>query len=95
MIAEMYPQKTRGVAAGLTICAGYFMSFINIKGYPYLADTVGHEGLFIFYGIVSLAGVFFVYFILPETKGKTLQEIENYFRGEKKSEIDIEMLSKS
>lgn len=95
MIAELYPQRTRGFAAGLTICAGYFMSFINIKAYPYLVDSLGNEVIFIFYGIVSLLGIFFVYFFLPETKGKSLQEIENYFRGEQKSDTDIEMLSKS
>lgn len=95
MIAELYPQRTRGFAAGLTICAGYFMSFINIKAYPYLVDSLGNEVIFIFYGTVSLLGIFFVYFVLPETKGKSLQEIENYFRGERKSETDIEMLPKS
>lgn len=95
MIAELYPQKTRGFGAGLTIAAGYLMSFINIKAYPYLVETVGNEAIFIFYGLVSFLGIFFVYFILPETKGKSLQEIENYFRGDKKSENDIEMLSKS
>lgn len=95
MIGEIYPQRTRGFAAGLTICAGYFMSFINIKAYPMLVETLGNEYIFIFYGAVSLLGIVFVYLALPETKGKSLQEIENYFRGERKSEIDIEMMSKS
>lgn len=54
MIAEMYPQKTRGFAAGLTICAGYLMSFINIKAYPSLVESIGNEVIFLFYGIVSL-----------------------------------------
>lgn len=94
MIAELYPQKTRGFAAGLTICAGYFMSFINIKAYPELVRTFGNEVIFIFYGIVSLLGLFFVYFILPETKGKSLQEIENYFRGAKKPETDAETITR-
>lgn len=95
MIAELYPQKTRGFAAGLTICAGYFMSFINIKTYPNLVKSLGNEIIFMFYGAVSLLGIFFVYFILPETKGKSLQEIENHFRGENNSDTDIEMLAKS
>lgn len=93
MIAEIFPQKTRGFGAGLTICAGYLMSFINIKAYPTLVDTLGNETIFIFYALVSLLGIAFVYFLLPETKGKSLQEIENYFRGERKSENDIEMMS--
>jgi MFS family permease len=94
MIAEMYPQNSRGFAAGLTICAGYFMSFINIKAYPILVENVGNKIIFLFYGFVSLLGVFFVHFFLIETRGKTLQEIENHFRGKTKPEIDIEMLPK-
>lgn len=101
MIAELYPQRSRGFAAGLTICAGYFMSFLNIKAYPTLVQTLGKEKIFVFYGFVSLLGIAFVHFFLPETKGKSLQEIENYFRGgnggERKAEneTDIEMLSRS
>lgn len=71
------------------------MSFVNIKAYPLLVDSLGNEIIFLFYGFVSLVGIFFVYFALPETKGKTLQEIENYFRGEQKNETDIEMLPKT
>lgn len=94
MIAELYPQRTRGFASGLTICAGYFMSFINIKAYPTLVESFGNELIFMFYGFVSMLGILFVCLALPETKGKSLQEIENNFRGGK-SEIDIEMLPKS
>jgi hypothetical protein len=94
MIAEVYPQRCRGFAAGLTICAGYFFSFINIKAYPTMVEKLGNEIIFLFYALVSLLGVFFVHFILIETKGKTLQEIENNFRGEQNPQIDIEMLPK-
>lgn len=95
--AELYPQRTRGFAAGLTIRAGYFMSFINIKAYPTLVRSVSNEIIFIFYGIVSPLGVVFVCLVQPETKEKSLQKIENHFRNERgrKSEIDIEMLPKS
>lgn len=93
MIAEMFPQQSRGFAAGLTICAGYFMSFLNIKAYPEMVQILGNEIIFLFYGFISLVGIFFVQFVLIETKGKTLLEIENYFRGERSSN-DIEMLSK-
>lgn len=85
MIAEMYPQRSRGLAAGLTIFAGYFMSFINIKIYPTLNASFGNAVIFSFYGVISLLGIFFVHFCLLETKGKTLIEIENYFRGESKN----------
>lgn len=91
MIAEIYPQRIRGFAAGLTVFAGYTMSFIIIKLYPTLVATLGTTTVFTFFGIVSFFGIFFVYYFLPETKGKSLQEIEAYFinRGKKKIEMQI------
>ncbi|EAT35545.1 AAEL012288-PA [Aedes aegypti] len=82
MIAEMFPTKARGFLAGLTIFAGYTMSFIIIKVYPAMVHAMGNEYVFLFFGIVSVIGIGFVYMFLPETKGRTLEEIENYFRGQ-------------
>lgn len=81
MIAELFPQRFRGFGSGLTIFAGYTMSFVIIKLYPDMIEILGNGILFMFYGTVSLFGILFVYFILPETKGKSLQEIEDNFRG--------------
>lgn len=80
MIAEVFPQRYRGFCAGLTIFAGYTMSFVIIKLYPYMLLYMGKNNLYIFYGSISFIGSVFVYFILPETKGKSLQQIENSFR---------------
>lgn len=80
MLPELFPQRVRGVTAGLTVCVAYFFAFIAIKAYPSMLVLLGNEFIFLFYGIVSLLGTLFVYFILPETKGKTLQEIENLFK---------------
>lgn len=80
MLPELFPQKVRGMTAGLTVCLAYLMSFIVIKLYPSMLDAMGNGFVFVFYGSVSLVGVFFVYYILPETKGKTLEEIENSFK---------------
>lgn len=80
MLPELFPQRVRGVTAGLTVCLAYLLSFIAIKVYPSMLLIMGNELIFLFYGLVSLLGTVFVYFILPETKGKTLQEIENLFK---------------
>jgi hypothetical protein len=80
MLPELFPQRVRGITAGLTVCIAYFFSFIAIKAYPSMLQVMGNELIFAFYGVVSLLGTMFVYFLLPETKGKTLQEIENLFK---------------
>jgi len=80
VLPEFFSQRVRGVTAGITVCMAYLMSFIVIKSYPSMLLWMGNGMIFLFYGIVSLLGTLFVYFVLPETKGKTLQEIENLFK---------------
>lgn len=85
MIGELYPQKVRGLVGGFTTCMAHTFVFIVVKTYPFLTHAIHRHGAFILYGCVSFLGTIFFYFCLPETKGKTLQEIEDYFSGRTKS----------
>lgn len=79
MVAEIFPQKSRGFAVGITIAIGFLLSFVNIKTFATVFDYFGSFWIFSFYALVALVGIAFAVFILPETKGKSLQEIEDYF----------------
>lgn len=87
MLPEMFPMRVRGLTAGITVCLAYFMSFIVIKLYPSMLNWMGNGMIFLFYAAVSLLGTVVVHFILPETKGKSLQEIENLFKDKKSTEM--------
>lgn len=80
MNAEIYPQKYRGLGSGLTICATYTICFVCVKLYPEMVNELGSITVCLFYGVASFLSVFYVYFILPETKGKSLQDIEDMFK---------------
>lgn len=80
MVAEMYPQKSRAIASGITMCLAFLMSFVHVKMFSVVFEYFGNVAVFSFYSVVALAGVLFSIFILPETKGKSLQEIEQYFK---------------
>lgn len=80
MVAEMYPQKSRGFAAGITMSLAFLMSFAVIKTFFNAFEYFGSAVVFSFYAFVAAIGIAFGIFILPETKGKSLQEIENYFK---------------
>lgn len=64
------------------------MSFLLLQ-----VIQMGSHGVFFFYGTMGLMGTVFVYFCLPETRGKTLDEIQAIFDG-KKSKKDVEIANK-
>ncbi|XP_058458314.1 facilitated trehalose transporter Tret1-2 homolog isoform X2 [Malaya genurostris] len=81
MSGEIFPIATRGIGSGLTSSFNFICFFIVIKTGPTLFETVGTNGTFMVYGIISLIGTLLLYMILPETKNRTLQEIEDTFRA--------------
>lgn len=84
LAAECFPAEIKGTVTGVITCFAYLFNFIVVKIYPSLIVGIGAFGTFMFYGLFSAAGTLFVYFLLPETKGKTLAEIEEYFGGKSK-----------
>jgi sugar porter (SP) family MFS transporter len=81
MIGEVFPVRIRGPASGVTTCMAYVFSFVILKMYPEMKHLLGTHGLFTFYSTVALAGTICMYVYLPETQGRTLQQIEEHFRG--------------
>ncbi|XP_043257845.1 facilitated trehalose transporter Tret1-like [Colletes gigas] len=81
MIGEVYPVQVRGIIGGLTTMTAHLFIFTVVKTYPFMASALTRHGTFITYGCISLFGTIYFYTCLPETKGKTLQEIEDYFSG--------------
>lgn len=79
--AEIFPQRYRGFCSGITIAAAYSICFVCVKLYPRMITDLGTFNVCLFYGTCSLLSIFFVRFIVPETKGKTLAEIENMFKS--------------
>lgn len=77
------PPQVRGIVGGLTTCSCHFFIFLTVKSYPLFQALLTNQGTFLLYGCVSLLGTIFFYIFLPETKNKTLQEIEEYFAGQK------------
>lgn len=81
MLSEIFPQEVRGPAAGATICVGYIFVFAMLKTFMPFEEAYGIFGVIVFYATVSAITVIYCYVFLPETKGKTLNEISDMFRG--------------
>jgi len=84
MVGEVFPSKVKDILSGVTVGAGYLFSALMNKIYPEMAKMWGMYGVFLFFTIVSLVGAIFILLFLPETKGKTLSELEDMFVKKKK-----------
>lgn len=90
---EVYPVKVRGLATGLTVCLAYLFNFVVVKLYPTMNEQMHNYGIFFFFGAMSLVGTLFIIFFLPETKGKSLQEIEEYFGSKKGGDAETKPIN--
>jgi sugar porter (SP) family MFS transporter len=82
VISEIYPTRIRGTAVSVAVAALWIASFILTITFPELNRRFGAAGTFWIYAGVSVAGFLFVYWRLPETKGRTLEDIERMWTRE-------------
>ena len=92
MMGEIFPSKVRGHAASVATAFNWTCSFIVTKTFSDLMDTVGAYGTFWFFGIVCLLSVIFVTLFVPETKGHSLEDIENHMLKKKSGCIESSYL---
>ncbi|KYQ47773.1 Facilitated trehalose transporter Tret1 [Trachymyrmex zeteki] len=79
LCGELFPRKYCEFGSGLATSFNYMCMFVVIKTMPFMMEFMTPEGTFAVYGFATLIGSSVLYFILPETKNKTLQEIQIYF----------------
>lgn len=75
------------MAGGISATTGYLMIFVLIKTYFQMEALFNLPFLFFFYAIIGGFGTIYLYFALPETENKTLEEIEKVFRKKKNSSV--------
>lgn len=80
MIGELLPAKVRGRVAGYLYTTFSIIVFIITKMFPSTRNRIGIDGILVVWALASLAATILIYFTIPETKGKSLNEIEDYFR---------------
>lgn len=76
ILAEIFPTRVRGTAVAVSTFALWGACFILTYTFPILNNWLGAYGTFWLYGVICLAGYLFITFRLPETKQKSLEEIE-------------------
>ena len=76
VLSEIFPNRIRGVAMSVATFALWTASFVLTFTFPLLNDALGAYGTFWVYSGISFLGYVFIRNKLPETKGKSLEEIE-------------------
>ena len=76
VISEIFPNRIRGAAMSVAVSALWVACFILTYTFPILNRTLGSAGTFWLYAVICVAGFLFIFLKLPETKGKTLEQIE-------------------
>lgn len=82
LISEIYPNKIRGRAIAIAVAAQWAANYFISSTYPAMMEFSGGM-TYSFYGLMSLLSFLFVWKMVPETKGKTLEEMETLWKKEK------------
>ncbi|CAN9512642.1 unnamed protein product [Ophioblennius macclurei] len=81
IMSEIFPVKVRGFASAVCVLTNWSMAFVVTKTFQDMMNTLSSAGTFWFFACSCICSVVFTMASIPETKGKTLEQIEASFRG--------------
>jgi MFS transporter, SP family, arabinose:H+ symporter len=81
VISEIFPNRIRAGAVSVAVTALWTACFILTYTFPLLNAAMGAAGAFFLYATICLAGLGYLFLRLPETRNRTLEEIETSLRG--------------
>ena len=81
LISEIFPNRIRGAAVAISVTMLWVACFVLTYTFPHLYSNLGPAWTFWIYALICVGGFCFIKYRLPETKGKTLEEIETELVG--------------
>ncbi len=80
IISEIMPLKIRGLAMSICTMANFGFNFLIALTFPVLIEHIGEAYTFWIFGIVGIFSLWFTFRYIPETKGRSLEQIENHWK---------------
>lgn len=80
LLAEIFPMRVRGVCMGASVFALWCTNFTISLVFPWLLNQIGIGYTFLCFALIGILGAIFVIKCIPETKGRSLEQIEQYFK---------------
>ncbi|MBZ5941161.1 sugar porter family MFS transporter [Weissella cibaria] len=87
LVGELFPLAIRGRGSGLASSFNWIGSFAVGLLFPIMTASMPQEAVFAIFGVICLLGVAFIRFAVPETRGRSLEEIEVLGAGESPAEV--------
>ncbi|OPJ67703.1 hypothetical protein AV530_001953 [Patagioenas fasciata monilis] len=85
LMSEILPLKARGVASGLCVVVSWLTAFTLTQFFLRVVEAFGLEVPFFFFAIICTGNILFTGCCVPETKGRSLEQIEAFFRTGRRS----------
>uniref|UniRef100_A0A8C2V3E4 Solute carrier family 2 member 6 n=1 Tax=Chinchilla lanigera TaxID=34839 RepID=A0A8C2V3E4_CHILA len=85
LMSEILPLRARGVASGLCVLVSWLTAFALTKSFLLVENAFGLQVPFFFFAAICLVSLVFTGCCVPETKGRSLEQIESYFRTGRRS----------
>jgi len=79
LLAELFPNRLRGAAMAISVFTLWVTCWALAQVFPVMNEHLGAAGSFWIFGGICLAGFFYILKVLPETRGKSLEDIEREF----------------
>jgi len=86
LLAEIFPLNLRGLGMGISVLFVWITNFIIGFSFPILLSSFGLYNTFFAFVVMGIISIIFVKIYVPETQGRTLEELEHYFRYEYRNE---------
>ena len=83
LIAEVFPNTIRGAAVAIAVAFQWIFNWIVSTSFVPMANSMGYMFTYSLYGVVCILAAIFVWRLVPETKGKTLENMSRLWRKEK------------
>ncbi|AIR86875.1 MULTISPECIES: sugar porter family MFS transporter [Pantoea] len=78
LLSEIFPTRLRGIFMGGAVFAMWIANFLISLMFPILLASVGLSGAFFIFALVGIGGAIFVVRYVPETRNRSLEQIEHY-----------------
>lgn len=80
MVAEITPMESRSATSAIATTANWACAFLITKNFEFLQNTITKHGTFFLFSAICVASIIFVVMMLPETKGKSNEQIKQFFQ---------------